>query len=282
MSENTRLEILLRHDQWIVYAGLVAITGLAWIYLLSGAGMGTNPFDMTALSLVPNQNAGTAMDMPEMNIVDGAWSLTQWIIVFMMWWIMMIAMMVPSASPMVLIYARVLRHAQKNNQIIHFAIPTTAFVSGYLISWFGFSIAATTLQWLLVQNNWLSMKMISNNAWLSGGLLITVGIYQLTPLKLACLNHCRSPAEFISSHMKNGHWGALQMGFKHGNFCVGCCWSLMLLLFVGGVMNLLWIAILALFVLSEKVLPHGQLFSRFTGYLLVVWGAVILITQLYQ
>ncbi len=280
MSENTRFEILLRHDQWIVCAGLVAITGLAWIYILSGAGMSMNPFDMTTLSLVPHQNAGMAMNMPEMNMVVGAWSLSQWITVFMMWWIMMIAMMVPSASPMVLLYARVLRHAQKNNQIIHFAIPTTAFVSGYLISWFGFSVAATTLQWLLEQNDLLSMKMISNNTWLSGCLLITVGIYQLTPLKLACLKHCRSPAEFISSHMKNGHWGALQMGFKHGIFCVGCCWFLMLLLFVGGVMNLLWIAILSLFVLSEKVLPHGQVISRFTGYLLVVWGAVILITPL--
>lgn len=280
MSENTRLEVLLRHDQWIVYTGLVAITGLAWIYLLSGAGMGMNPFDMTTFSLVPYQNAGMAMNMPEMNMVVGAWSLSQWIIVFMMWWIMMIAMMLPSASPMVLLYARVLRHAQKNNRIIQFAIPTTAFVSGYLVSWSGFSIAATTLQWLLEQNDWLSLKMISNNAWLSAGLLITVGFYQLTPLKSACLRHCRSPAEFISSHMKNGHWGALQMGIEHGIFCVGCCWFLMLLLFVGGVMNLLWIAILTLFVLSEKVLPQGRFFSRFAGYFLIIWGTVILITPL--
>lgn len=281
MSENTRLEMLLRHDQWIVCAGLVAISGLAWIYLLSGAGMAMNPFDMTTFSLVPQKNSDMAINMPEMNMIAGAWSLSQWIIVFMMWWIMMIAMMVPSASPMVLLYARVLRHAQGNNHITHFAIPTTAFVSGYLISWSGFSITATTLQWLLEQSDLLSMKMISNNTLLSGSLLITVGIYQLTPLKLACLKHCRSPAEFISGHMKNGHWGALQMGFNHGVFCVGCCWFLMLLLFVGGVMNLLWIAILTLFVLSEKVLPFGQLISRLTGYLLVVWGAVILITPLY-
>ena len=251
------------------------------MYLLSGAGMGMNPLDMTTFSLVPHQNVGMAMNMPEMNMVVGAWSLSQWIIVFMMWWIMMIAMMVPSASPVVLLYARVLRHAKKNCQIKHFAVPTTAFVSGYLVSWSGFSIAATTLQWSLEQNHLLSMKMISNNIWLSGGLLITVGVYQLTPLKLACLKHCRSPAEFISIHMKNGHWGALQMGFNHGVFCVGCCWFLMLLLFVGGVRNLLWIAILTLFVLSEKVLPHGQLISRLIGYLLVVWGAVILITPLY-
>lgn len=277
MSLNTRLETFLRHDQWIVYMGLVAITGLAWVYLLSGAGMGMSPFDMTTFSLFPHQDAGMAMNMPEMNMVVGAWSLNQWIIVFLMWWIMMIAMMVPSASPMVLLYARVLRHAQRHKQDMQFAVPTTAFVSGYLVSWFGFSIVATAIQWLLEQNNWLSMKMISSNVWLSGGLLITVGIYQLTPLKSACLSHCRSPAEFISSHMKYGRWGALQMGFRHGLFCVGCCWFLMLLLFVGGVMNLLWIAILTIFVLSEKVLSHGQFVSRLTGYILLVWGAVILI-----
>ena len=280
MTENTRIEILLQHDQWIVCTGLVAMTGLAWIYILSGAGMSMSPFDMTTLSFIPHQNADMSMNMPEMNVVAGEWSLNQWIIIFMMWWIMMIAMMVPSAATMILLYVRVVRYAQKNDQITHFAIPTMAFVFGYLTSWLVFSIVATSLQWLLEQNDWLSMKMISNNAWLSGGLLITVGIYQLTPLKLACLKYCRSPAEFISSHMKNGHWGALQMGIEHGIFCVGCCWFLMLLLFVGGVMNLLWIAILTLFVLSEKVLPHGQLFSRFAGYFLIIWGTVILITPL--
>jgi predicted metal-binding membrane protein len=280
MAENTRLEILLLHDQWIVCAGLVAITGLAWIYLLNGAGMVMSPFEMTTLSLFPHKNAGMPMNMPEMNMIAGTWSLNQWIIFFMMWWIMMIAMMVPSAAPMILLYARVVRFAQKKDQITHITIPTMAFVFGYLTLWLIFSIIATTLQWVLEQNNWLSIKMITNNGWLSGSLLIAVGIYQLTPLKLACLKYCRSPAEFIASHMKNGRWGAFQMGIEHGIFCVGCCWLLMILLFVGGVMNLLWIAILTFFVLSEKVLPQGQMISRFTGYVLIVWGTAILIATL--
>lgn len=260
MTENSRLEILLRHEQWIVYAGLLAITGLSWTYLLSGAGV--------------------SMNAPEMNMLDHAWSLYQWIIIFMMWWIMMIAMMLPGAAPTILLYARVTRHTQKNIQATHTTIPVIAFVSGYLFSWLLFSIIATILHWLLSQNNWLSLNMFTINNWLSGGLLIAAGFYQLTPLKAACLKHCQSPAEFITGHMKGGHLGAFQMGIEHGFFCVGCCWSLMLLLFVGGVMNLLWIAILTLFVLSEKILTHGRQLSGFTGYILIFWGSVIFTTSL--
>ena len=259
MTQTTRLETLLQHDKWIVCAGLVTITLLAWAYLLGGAGM--------------------SMDMPEMD-TTGRWSLDHWFIVLMMWWIMMIAMMVPSAAPMILLYARVVRHAQKNDQITRITIPTTAFVFGYLVSWLVFSMIATSLQWGMEQNDWLSMKMVANKGWLSGSLLIAVGFYQITPLKAACLRHCRSPAEFIAIHMKNGNLGALQMGIEHGIFCVGCCWLLMLLLFVGGVMNFLWIALLTLVVLSEKILPHGQLLPGFTGFALIIWGTFILITLL--
>lgn len=281
MTETTRLETLLRHDKWIVCAGLVTVTVLAWGYLLSGAGMAMSPFDMTVLSFIPHQNAGMPMNMPQMGMITSDWSPGHWAIVLMMWWIMMIAMMVPSAVPMVLLYARVIRHAQRNNRVTKITSKISFFVFGYLISWLVFSIIATSLQWGMEQVDWISMKMITNKGWLSGSLLIAVGIYQLTPLKAACLRHCRSPAEFIASHMKNGNPGAFQMGIEHGIFCVGCCWLLMFLLFVGGVMNLLWIVILTFVVLSEKILPYEDLLPKFTGFTLIAWGTFILTTLLY-
>ena len=280
MAETTRLETLLRHDKWIVCAGLVTITILAWVYLLSGAGMAMSMSDMTILSFIPYQHAGMSVNMPQMGMLAGDWSPGHWAIVFMMWWVMMIAMMVPGAAPMILLYARVIRYAQKNDRLTRITGLTSFFVIGYLVSWLVFSVFATSLHWGMEQNDWLSMKMITNKGWLSGGLLIAVGIYQLTPLKAACLRHCRSPAEFIASHMKNGNPGALLMGFEHGIFCVGCCWLLMVLLFVGGVMNLLWIVFLTFVVLAEKILPHGELVTKFTGFVLIAWGAFILTTLL--
>ena len=278
MTETTRLETLLRHDKWIVCAGLVTITVLAWCYLLGGAGMSMSTSDMTILSFIPYQHAGMSMNMPQMGMVAGNWSVGHWGIVFMMWWIMMIAMMVPGTVPTVLLYARVIRHAQRTDRTTRITDLVSFFVLGYLFSWLVFSVIATSLHWGMEQNDWLSMKMITNKGWLSGGLLIAVGIYQLTPLKVACLRHCRSPAEFIASHMKNGKPGALQMGIEHGIFCVGCCWLLMFLLFVGGVMNLLWIVFLTFVVLSEKVLPHGEYLTKITGFVLIAWGTFILIT----
>ena len=281
MTETTRLETLLRHDKWIVGAGLVTITVLAWVYLLSGAGMAMNTSEMAVLSFIPYQHAGMSMNMPGMNMIASDWSPGHWAIVLMMWWIMMIAMMVPGAAPMILLYARVIRHAQRNEQTTRITGLTSFFVIGYLVSWLLFSVIATSLHWGMEQNDWISMKMITNKGWLSGSLLIAVGIYQLTPLKAACLRHCRSPAEFIAGHMKKGNLGALQMGLEHGIFCVGCCWLLMVLLFVGGVMNLLWIVFLTFVVLFEKILPHGELVTKFTGLVLIAWGAFILITLLY-
>jgi predicted metal-binding membrane protein len=154
---------------------------------------------------------------------------------------------------------------------------TAAFAGGYLLVWLGFSVAATLLMWLLERAQVLSVtRMASTGAWLSGGLLIAAGLYQFSPLKNVCLRVCRAPAEFLSRHWRPGTWGALRMGVEHGAFCVGCCWVLMALLFVGGVMNLLWIAILAVLVLAEKLAPHGLWVSRVCGAVLVAWGVATL------
>ncbi len=155
-------------------------------------------------------------------------------------------------------------------------VATGYFLAGYLLAWGGFSLAAVALQRLLEQTELLSAMMHSTSALLGGGLLIVAGLWQLTPLKHACLRHCRSPVTYISSHWRRGRLGALRMGIGHGGFCLGCCWFLMVLLFYGGVMNLYWIIGLAVYVLIEKTLPVGQRLAVLIGPALVAWGAVLI------
>ena len=158
----------------------------------------------------------------------------------------------------------------------HPYVPTGVFLSGYLLVWSGFSAAATLANWGLHANSLLSSMMgTSTSSYLGGALLMTAGAFQWSPLKSACLTHCRSPLGFLMSDWREGTGGALRMGLRHGAYCVGCCWTLMGLLFVLGVMNLLWIAALAAFVLLEKVAPGGRRFSRGTGLLLFGWGALM-------
>jgi predicted metal-binding membrane protein len=238
---------------------------LSWIYLVEGAGTGMSSTAMSTLDFPP----------PAYSSRELSWSWTYTLIMVAMWWVMMIAMMVPSAAPMILLYARVYRHHSSEGDKV---APTAAFLAGYLISWLLFSIAATALQWLLEQAGLVhSMMMWSSNQLLSAAFLLLAGAYQFSPLKQSCLLQCRSPAAYLSSNWLPGAPGALQMGFRHGLFCVGCCWSLMLLLFVGGVMNLFWIAGLALLVLLEKLLPAGALFSRLSGTVILGAGVYLLL-----
>ncbi len=181
--------------------------------------------------------------------------------------VMMVAMMLPSATPLVLVYTRVHRQAKQSGQ--PFA-PTAVFAAGYLVAWTAFSVVATVLQWGLERAALLSPMMVSTSDLLGSILLIATGIYQLTPLKDACLEHCRSPLHFVMHHWRSGLGGALCMGIQHGMFCVGCCWFLMGLLFVGGVMNLLWIAAIGAFVLVEKVVPRGEVIAKVSGVLFLV------------
>jgi predicted metal-binding membrane protein len=195
-----------------------------------------------------------------------------------MWWIMMIAMMTPSAAPTILLFARVHRHSATGAQAAGGAAPTGWFAAGYLAAWLVFSAAATVLTFVLQRFDLVTATLMgSQSRWLSGSLLIAAGLYQLSPLKDRCLAHCRSPAAFLSQHWRAGIGGAFRLGLLHGAYCVGCCWLLMALLFVGGVMNLIWIAALALIVLIEKLAPGGRWLSRGAGAACIIWGAIVFI-----
>ncbi|HVE91464.1 MAG TPA: DUF2182 domain-containing protein [Actinomycetota bacterium] len=189
---------------------------------------------------------------------------------FVMWAVMMVGMMLPSAIPMTLIYAAAARKARRDGSPLP---PTFVFVTGYVLVWTAFSVAATAGQWGLDRAGLLSSELKSNSRVIGGLILIAVGVYQLTPLKRVCLDKCRSPAELISRYWRGS---SIRLGVRYGLFCLGCCWVLMTLLFVGGVMNLLWIAAIALFVLVEKTAPFGRVIGRAAGVASVAAGAAVL------
>ena len=231
---------VLRHDRWLVAGGLVLLVALGWWFLLRGAGMGDH------------------MAMPGMAGM-GAPPLGALVL---MWWIMMAAMMLPSAAPAILLYARV--RSQRSDAAV---AATWTFLAGYLLVWLAFSILAALLQRSFADG---AMR-VAEPGW-AAGLLIAVGIYQLTPLKQACLGRCRSPAAFISRYWRPGPLGALRLGLLHGAVCVGCCWLLMALLFIGGVMNFVWIVGLTVLVAAEKLVPRGDWLGRAAGVALIAWG----------
>jgi len=252
MDELSGAERLAKRGRAVTLISLAILTLLAWAWLLRGAGMGTVGMPM----------GGMAM----------AWDAERFGIVAAMWWVMMIAMMLPSAAPVILLFARVHRHSGDTP-------PTAPFLAGYLAVWLVFALFATGLHSLLEQSGLVSAASMALPAgWLSAGFLIAAGLYQLTALKDACLSACRSPSDFLTRHYRPGRWGAWRMGLIHGAFCVGCCWMLMVLLFVGGVMNLAWIAALTLLVAAEKLLPGGPWIARISGAGLILWGAAILLS----
>ena len=269
-EEISLTERLLRRDCWIVLSGLAAITLLAWTYILTGAGTGMSATSMTRAWLFPHRMAGVSFHPVE-------WTSTYWVIMLLMWWVMMIGMMTPSAAPMILLYARATRYAQSKDQLGRGVVPAAAFAGGYLLTWLGFSFFATLMQRGVEATGGIShMWMASKSAGFSAAILILAGIYQLSSWKHRCLSHCRNPAGFLSRHRRSGRLGAVRMGMEHGAFCVGCCWVLMALLFVGGIMNVLWIAVLATVVLLEKLAPRGPWFARLTGIVLLGWAAATL------
>ena len=257
------VERVLRRDRALVVSGLAALTLVAWAYLLLTArGMGGM-----------EGGAGAAGAFYEAVMPGtGSWSVVDLLLLFLMWAIMMVAMMTPSAAPLALTFAR-LRHRRGRGGS---RVSVGFLLAGYLCAWTGFSALAALAQWGLREAALLSPMMVSSSTLFGGGLLMVAGIFQLTPLKRACLVHCRSPLGFLMSEWRPGRRGAFIMGWKHGVYCVGCCWLLMALLFVGGVMNLLWVAALAAFVLLERVAPGGQLIGRVTGILLLAWGVLLL------
>jgi len=264
-AEPTFLETVLARDRIVVICGLIVVIAAAWIWIALGAGMDTA---MTA-NMPEQQMPGMTMSV----MTPASWTPGYAALMVSMWWIMMVAMMLPSATPTLLLFARINRKEKAGGRPY---APTAIFAAGYLAVWAGFSVIAAGLQWALEQTGLVSSMMASTSVWLGGTILIAAGLWQLTPMKTVCLRHCRTPLSFLSGHWKPGHLGAFRMGLEHGAYCVGCCWFLMGLLFVGGIMNLYWIAGLAAYVLIEKTIPFGHWVSRVAGAALVIWGAALL------
>jgi predicted metal-binding membrane protein len=266
---NSTLEAVLRRDRAVVFAALAVITIIAWADIVWLADdMAMDGMDMSGFRMVP---AGQGLMMP----ASAPWQPVEFVYVFAMWAMMMIGMMTPSVAPMILIYARVGRQAVSSG---HPFAASGWFASGYLIAWLGFSLAATSAQWVLERAALLTPTMESASSVLAGIVLIAAGIYQWTPVKEACLFYCQTPVSFIMRHggFRSDARGALALGLRHGLYCIGCCWALMSLLFVGGIMNVLWIAALAGLVLLEKVLPFDRLISRIAGCAFIAAGAWLL------
>jgi predicted metal-binding membrane protein len=194
-------------------------------------------------------------------------------LLFAMWWTMMMAMMLPSAAPSILTFAAISRRLDGANS----PSRLIAFVMGYLLVWTGFSLAAVCIQLASTRIMPLDMMMATTSRVAGGVLLIAAGIYQMTPLKEACLHKCQMPLMVLARNWRPGLVGALRMGLGHGLFCVGCCAVLMAVLFYGGVMEPTWVAGLALYVLAEKIIPRNWYVNRFAGFILCAWGATILI-----
>lgn len=279
MSEAV-LEHLLRRDRVIVLAALVVLIILAWAYTIWLA----NGMDMGGISMVKPSDMGTPNAL---GVGRGAtlapafkpWSAADFIVMSMMWTVMMIGMMTPSTAPMVLIYARVGRQAELQGKPL---AATGFFAGGYFLAWAAFSLVATLGQWLLERAALLTPMLTASNDFFGGLVLIAAGLFQWTPAKDACLKHCQAPLSFVQRHggFRRDALGSLQVGFQHGIYCVGCCWALMALLFVGGVMNIVWIAGLTTFILLEKVVPLGRIISRTAGVGLAAWGVWLLVAAL--
>ena len=264
------LEHLIRNERRIVASALGLISLLAWGYLLGGAGTGMSLKAMSTWQFPPK--AATLFGPAQ-------WSASYALVMIVMWFVMMVAMMLPSAAPMIMIYARVWRQAERNGQIGRGSPPAAAFIAGYLLCWLGFSGLATLLQFALEKTGFVDgMWMWSRSRYLTAGLLIAAGLYQLSPLKQSCLSHCRSPAAYLAGKWRAGPGGAFRLGLEHGAYCLGCCWVLMLLLFAGGVMNLVWIAGLTILVLLEKLAPFGARLRLPVAAVLIVGGFAIGLT----
>jgi predicted metal-binding membrane protein len=263
VATDQAVERILKHDRRIILVGLAVIAILGWTYLINTA---------AAKGSSKNDGISGMADMVRMNQFQ-PWTAADAVFMFTMWSVMMLSMMVPSATPVILLYARVYRRQNANKMPY---APTGAFFAGYITVWLAFSAVATLLQWRLEEAALLSPMLANTSPVLGGVFLIIVGVYQWNPYKKACLGHCRSPIDFLSRHWRKGVRGAYVMGVHHGGYCLGCCWALMLLLFVGGVMNLLWIAAIAAFILVEKVASFGQI-VRLASVGLFILGGVLTI-----
>jgi predicted metal-binding membrane protein len=252
---DARLESLVRRERALTLGALAVLVALAWIYFVR---LGRN---MTAMA-----GMGMAVD---------PWTARDAALAAAMWATMMVAMMLPAAAPMILMFTGLNRRRRERGERRH--VDTPLFVLGYLVIWSAFSIAAAAAQWGLQRAALLGDDAMAATPFVAAALLLVAAIYQVTPLKYACLARCRTPLGFLMTEWREGAAGAFVMGLRHGLFCLGCCWALMALLFVGGVMNLTWVAALTVFVLIEKLIPAGRLVSWPSAMLLLAWAAWIVL-----
>jgi predicted metal-binding membrane protein len=252
MGDRTSLESLLRRDRWLIGGALASAIALCWAWIVPMA-----------------RDMYGAMAGPSVWMMTDRWDFAHLSLLFAMWVVMMAGMMLPSAAPTLFLYAGVIRKSPDGERA---AAHVYAFAGGYLLVWTAFSLVATVGQRVLANLLLLTPMMEARGRAVGGALLMVAGLYQLTPFKRTCLKSCRSPVAFIAQHWKRGVAGGFRLGLAHGTYCLGCCWALMLLLFVGGVMNLWWIGALTVFVLLEKLAPLGAQGGRLSGLLIIALG----------
>jgi len=254
-ERTTALEAIVQRDRLVLLTGLIALSALAWLYTIL---LSTDAQHAAHAALVAPPRAWTAADLA---------------MTFGMWTVMMLAMMLPTAAPMVLSLAKISRGRSASTSPV---APALGFVLGYVMVLTAFSLVAAVAQWGFHQAAWTTMSGESTNRIFAGAILLGAGAFQFSRWKEACLHRCRSPLWFLMTRWRPGSLGGLEMGIAHGRFCIGCCWALMALMFVGGSMNLLWTAGLAVLMLAEKALPAGRAVGRVAGAGLVLWGAGVL------
>ena len=276
-ANSTAVESFIQRDKVITIIAIAVLVGATLTYTVLGVGM-----NMSAIQMTPGLGQ-SQMSMPNMSAMKNmaatpaVWSFNYSVLMFFMWWTMMIAMMLPSASPMILLYTALIRRTKKTKSIIR---QVTSFICGYLLAWAAFSLFAAALQSQLELRDWMSpMMMEATNIYLAAGILIAAGVYQLTPLKTVCLEKCRQPASFLANYKNTWVNSPLRIGLVHGFYCVGCCWFLMGLLFFGGIMNLYWIVGLIIFVAIEKLHEKGIIFGKILGGGAIVSGIAFLINS---
>jgi predicted metal-binding membrane protein len=253
----------VNRDSAIILLGLLGIVLLAWAYLIHMGRMMAESVSMAQMGMMA---------------MTHDWDHADLLMTFLMWAVMMVAMMVPSATPMILTFATVNRNRAKKGGPF---VPTSIFLAGYLTVWTAFSLAAALVQNALHSAALLEAQKLTVVPSVGGGLLVAAGLFQISPWKSSCLTHCRSPLDFLTTEWREGKAGALWMGIRHGAYCAGCCWLLMLLLFVAGVMNLLWVAAISIFVLGEKLFPYGRFFSYLGASACVLAGVALFLGKIH-
>ena len=278
MLEKPKLSIVLEKDNLIVYLSIFLIVMITGLYTIFGIGMPMSAIEMTKMSGIFSMSSSMEMNMNMgSNNMDmkNRWSISMAMSMFLMWWLMMIAMMTPSAAPTLLLFHNLKKIGSEGKKALSY---TYLFLFGYLIIWAIFSLIACIIHKFFDTSSITDAAMMQlKSVQFSGILLITAGVYQFTPLKNACLEKCRTPIDFLSSNNRKGAKGSFIMGAHHGLFCLGCCWALMALLFVGGVMNLFWITGLALYVLIEKIIIKAGWLDKIMGLILIFFGTSLLI-----